>query len=132
MCRYGAEGRGSVPGVPPVQSTASWTRIEPSLGQLLLGHHFLLCTCAFGVRRRLLSRGRVKRRNDSYRWNSRRLASLPHTGSGLERRSGRGRTPWCSELRARGDTLSTYCFLLRDTGEFKEASQPTVSLLNFN
>lgn len=35
---------------------------------------------------------------DSYRWNSRLLASLPHTGSGLERHIDRGRTPWYSEL----------------------------------
>lgn len=38
---------------------------------------------------------------DSYRWNSRLLASLPHTGSGLERHSGHGHTPWCSGLLIR-------------------------------
>lgn len=38
---------------------------------------------------------------DSYRWNSRRLASLPRTGSGPERHIDRGHTPWCSELLMR-------------------------------
>ena len=40
-------------------------------------------------------------KSDSYRWNSRRLASRPHTGTDLERHIDRGHTPWCSELWTR-------------------------------
>lgn len=34
-----------------------------------------------------------ERKADSYRWSSHLLASLPRTGSDLERHTGRGRTP---------------------------------------
>lgn len=48
---------------------------------------------------------------DSYRWNSRRLASLPHTGSGLERRIDRGHTPWCSGLLMKNKLYSRPSFV---------------------
>lgn len=35
---------------------------------------------------------------DSYRWSSHPLASLFHTGTGLEQYIGHARTPWYSEL----------------------------------
>lgn len=44
---------------------------------------------------------KLERKAAPYSWSSRLLAILFHTGSGLERRSDRGRIPWCSELERR-------------------------------
>lgn len=60
---------------------------------------------------------------DSYRWNSRRLASLPRTGSGPERHIDRGHTPWCSELLMR----NTLFFIITDLALWRKKFKCSVA-----
>lgn len=111
-------------GVLAAQSTARWTQNQSTWTSVWAS--FPVVRWCVWCEETSASLQRVKRRNDSYRWNSRLLASLLHTGSGPERRSGRGRTPWCSELQARGDTMSTSCCCAATQTTLKDQS----SLLN--
>lgn len=111
---------------------------------LLASCHFLLCvcgcfTCAYVCVPEETARGRKRweekakrereseemsaseeggKKADSYRWNSRRLASLPRTGSGPERHIDRGHTPWCSELLMR----NTLFFLITGLALWRKSS----------
>lgn len=116
---------------------------------LLASCHFLLCvcgcfTCAYVCVPEETARGRKRweekakrereseemsaseeggKKADSYRWNSRRLASLPRTGSGPGRHIDRGHTPWCSELLMR----NTLFFLITDLALWRKKFKCSVA-----
>ena len=75
------------------------------------------------MRKCLRARKGGKKKADSYRWNSRRLASLPRTGSGPERHIDRGHTPWCSELLMR----NTLFFLITDLALWRKKFKCSVA-----